>query len=202
MFCWRFQSIGNEAIKSRWVQMDCKEAPNAILYRATTEHSIWGPFGTMALADAGRVADSRGGLGFRHFLESYGIGLTIHGGGIPQFTLMFAFGGNGGNHTIAVINPGLFGGMPRPHSSDRERTARQRRNPSQISNSRFRRATLTKTSYNLLALLGISCPLSVIPAGSQVLQQRYRVIGLNSVCVEIDRCLPTRGIIRRPRRST
>lgn len=89
-------------------------APNAVLYRLSTEHSIWGPIGVIALADTGKVAETRGGLGLRHFRQSYGVGVTLRAGDIPQFTFMFAWGGNEGNHTIAVLNPNVYGGMSRP----------------------------------------------------------------------------------------
>ena len=88
-------------------------APNLLLFRASVEHSVWGPFGVMAMADYGRVALRRDDLGFEHFRHSYAAGITIRAGGFPQASLLFAWGG-GDTHTIAYINPSLLGGSSRP----------------------------------------------------------------------------------------
>lgn len=89
-------------------------APNLMLFRATVEHSIWGPIGAMFMADTGKVAVTRGDLGFDHLLHSYAAGLTIRAGGYPMVQLLFAWGGHEGTHTIASINPALVGGGSRP----------------------------------------------------------------------------------------
>lgn len=89
-------------------------APNAILFRLSTEHSLWGPIGVMALADAGHVALTRSDLDFAHFKHSYGAGLTIRAGGIPQFYFVFAWGGHEGTHTIGVLTSNVLGGTARP----------------------------------------------------------------------------------------
>lgn len=89
-------------------------APNLMLFRADLEHSIWGPIGAMFQYDLGKVALTRGDLGFDHLLHSYAVGLTIRAGGYPMVQLLFAWGGHEGTHTIATINPALIGGGSRP----------------------------------------------------------------------------------------
>ncbi len=89
-------------------------APNLLLFRATFEHSLWGPLGAMAMADSGRVAATRSDLTFNHFRHSYAAGLTIRAGGFPQVYLLFAWGGNEGTHTTANISPALLGSTARP----------------------------------------------------------------------------------------
>src|SRR5579863_1214622 len=89
-------------------------APNLLLFRASIEHSIWGPVGAMFMADTGRVALTHSDLGFDHFRHSYAAGLTIRAGGFPMVQLLFAWGGGEGTHTIANINPSILGGGCRP----------------------------------------------------------------------------------------
>jgi len=55
-------------------------APNLLLFRASIEHSIWGPVGAMFMADTGRVALTHSDLGFDHFRHSYAAGLTFRAG--------------------------------------------------------------------------------------------------------------------------
>ncbi len=89
-------------------------APNLMLFRASIEHSIWGPIGAMLMADTGKVALTRGDLGFSHLAHSYAAGLTIRAGGFPMVQLLFAWGGHEGTHNIAYINPVILGGGSRP----------------------------------------------------------------------------------------
>jgi hypothetical protein len=89
-------------------------APNLLLFRASIEHSIWGPIGAMFMADTGKVGLTRGELGFDHFRHSYAAGLTFRAGGFPFVQVLFAWGGNEGTHTIATIAPGVLGGGARP----------------------------------------------------------------------------------------
>jgi hypothetical protein len=89
-------------------------APNLMLFRASIEHSIWGPIGVIASADTGKVAIKRGELGFDHLRHSYGVGLTIRAGGFPVVQLLFAWGGHEGTHTLATIDPVALGGGLRP----------------------------------------------------------------------------------------
>ena len=89
-------------------------APNNILVRAAFEHSIYGPLGFAATADAGKVALQRGDLDFTKLRHSYSVGMTLRAGGFPMIFLMFAFGGGEGMHTTVNMNTSLLGGSARP----------------------------------------------------------------------------------------
>jgi hypothetical protein len=89
-------------------------APNLMLFHAGLEHSIWGPFGLILAAETGKVALTRGDIAFDHLSHSFGGGLTLRAGGLPAVSLMFAWGGHEGTHTIANINTSLLGGSTRP----------------------------------------------------------------------------------------
>jgi hypothetical protein len=89
-------------------------APNIILIRESFEHNIWGPFGGAFVADQGKVALSRGNINLNNLDYSVAAGLTLRAGGMPFVYLMFAWGGNEGNHTTATINNSLLGGSARP----------------------------------------------------------------------------------------
>lgn len=89
-------------------------APNVLLLQEDFEHSIWGPFGFRFMSDQGRVALTRGDLGFDHLKHSFATGLTLRAGGFPMVYIMFAWGGHEGNHTIFNMNTALLGGSSRP----------------------------------------------------------------------------------------
>jgi hypothetical protein len=90
-------------------------APDVMFIRESFEHSIWNlPLGFAFMADEGKVALSRGGLGPSPWLHSFSAGLTLRAGGFPQVYLLFAWGGNEGTHTIASVNTSLLGGAERP----------------------------------------------------------------------------------------
>jgi hypothetical protein len=89
-------------------------APNLLLLQESFEHSIWGPFGLKLMADQGRVALTRGDLGFSHLRHSFAGGLTLRAGGFPMVVLMFAWGGPEGHHNIFNMNTSLLGGSSRP----------------------------------------------------------------------------------------
>lgn len=89
-------------------------APNLLLLQESFEHSIWGPFGLKLMADEGRVALTRGDIGFSHLKHSFAGGLTLRAGGFPMVSLMFAWGGPEGHHNIANMNTSLLGGSSRP----------------------------------------------------------------------------------------
>jgi len=89
-------------------------APNLLLFQESFEHSIWGPFGLKFMADQGRVALTRGDLGFDHFRHTYAGGLTLRAGGFPMVSIMFAWGGPEGHHNIFNMNSSLLGGSARP----------------------------------------------------------------------------------------
>jgi hypothetical protein len=89
-------------------------APNILLLQESFEHSIWGPFGLKFMTDEGRVALTRGDLGFDHLKHSFAGGLTLRAGGFPMVSLMFAWGGPEGHHNIFNVNSSLLGGSSRP----------------------------------------------------------------------------------------
>jgi hypothetical protein len=89
-------------------------APNLLLLQESFEHSIWGPFGVKFMADEGRVALTRGDIGFSHLRHSFAAGLTLRAGGFPMVSLMFAWGGPEGHHNIFNMNTSLLGGSARP----------------------------------------------------------------------------------------
>jgi hypothetical protein len=89
-------------------------APNLLLLQENFEHSIWGPFGLKLMADQGRVALTRGDLGFSHLKHSFAGGVTLRAGAFPMVSLMFAWGGAEGHHNIASMNTSLLGGSARP----------------------------------------------------------------------------------------
>lgn len=89
-------------------------APNLLLLQESFEHSIWGPFGLKFMADEGRVALTRGDLGFSHLRHSFAGGLTLRAGGFPMVSMMFAWGGPEGHRNIFNMNSSLLGGGARP----------------------------------------------------------------------------------------
>jgi hypothetical protein len=89
-------------------------APDILLLQESFEHSIWGPFGAKLTADEGRVALTRGDLGFSHLKHSFAGGITLRAGGFPMVSLMFAWGGPEGHHNILNMNTSLLGGSSRP----------------------------------------------------------------------------------------
>jgi hypothetical protein len=46
--------------------------------------------------------------------HSFATGLTLRAGGFPMVSVMFAWSGNEGNHTIFNMNTALLGGSSRP----------------------------------------------------------------------------------------
>ena len=89
-------------------------APNLLLLQQSFEHSIWGPFGFQFMTDEGRVALTRGDLGFSDLKHSFAAGLTLRAGAFPMVSLMFAWGGPEGHHNIFNMNSSLLGGSSRP----------------------------------------------------------------------------------------
>ena len=90
-------------------------APDVMYLRESFEHSIWNlPIGFTIMADEGKAALTRGGLGSSPWIHSFSTGLTLRAGGFPQVSLLFSWGGNEGTHTIAHVNTSLLGGTSRP----------------------------------------------------------------------------------------
>jgi hypothetical protein len=90
-------------------------APNMMVFRETFEHSIWRlPAGFIFQADQGHVATTPSGLGSGQFVHSFAAGLTLRAGGFPVLSVMFAWGGNEGTHTISQVSNTLLGAGARP----------------------------------------------------------------------------------------
>jgi hypothetical protein len=90
-------------------------AADLMLVRESFEHSIWNfPIGFTFMADEGKVALTRGGLGSSPWLHSFSTGLTLRAGGFPQVYLLYSWGGSEGTHTIVNVNTSLLGGSARP----------------------------------------------------------------------------------------
>jgi hypothetical protein len=89
-------------------------APDLLLLQETFEHSIWGPFGAKLEADEGQVALTGGDFGLSNLKHSFSAGLTLRAGAFPMVSLMFAWGGPEGHHTIGSMNTSLIGGASRP----------------------------------------------------------------------------------------
>jgi hypothetical protein len=90
--------------------------PNAILFRASFEHSVYNkwPLGVIAMLDEGKVALTHGNIDFSHLRHSYSAGLTLRAGGFPMIYLLFSWGGHEGMHTSARVDTSLLGGSARP----------------------------------------------------------------------------------------
>lgn len=85
--------------------------PNLMLFRESFEHSLGKlPAGLIFMADEGEVAATRGGLGLGNLKHSFAAGITLHAGGFPVLSVLFAWGGNEGTHTLAQVNSSLLGG--------------------------------------------------------------------------------------------
>jgi hypothetical protein len=112
------QTLGGQDINSSLALGSYQDyrfrAPNLLLLQESIEHSIWGPFGLKIMADQGRVALTRGDLGFSHLRHSYAAGLTLRAGGFPMVQMMFAWGGPEGHHNIFNMGSSLLGGSARP----------------------------------------------------------------------------------------
>ena len=112
------QTLGGQDINSALTLGSYQDyrfrAPNLLLLQENFEHSIWGPFGMKFMVDQGRVALTRGDVGFSHLRHSYAAGLTLRAGGFPMVSLMFAWGGPEGHHNIFNMNSSLLGGSARP----------------------------------------------------------------------------------------
>jgi hypothetical protein len=72
------------------------------------------PVGLFLGVDEAKVGLRRDDISFNHLRHSYSAGLTLNAGGLPAVYLLFCWGGDEGNHTIANINTSLLGTSVRP----------------------------------------------------------------------------------------
>lgn len=89
--------------------------PDLLLLHGSFEHSLGKlPLGGIFSVDEGKIGLRRDDVDFTHLRHTFSAGVTVHAGGLPVISLMFAWGGPEGSHTIANINSSLMGGSGRP----------------------------------------------------------------------------------------
>lgn len=112
------QTMGGQDVNSSMMLGSYQDyrfrAPNLLFLEERFEHSIWGPLGLQFVGDQGRVALKRGDLGFDDLKHSFAVGFTLRAGAFPMVSLMFAWGGPEGHHTMLNMNTSLLGGGARP----------------------------------------------------------------------------------------
>jgi len=81
----------------------------------TVEHALPKiPFGAYFSVDAAKSPLTRSDIDFSNLRRSYSVGLTVHAGGLQVSYLIFAWGGNQGNHTTFSVSNILLGASARP----------------------------------------------------------------------------------------
>jgi hypothetical protein len=89
--------------------------PNLMLVRGTIEHAVPRlPMGVLFSVDAAKVGLRRDDINFSNLRRSYTAGFTVHAGGMPVVYLLFAWGGDEGNHNIVSVSNVLLGASARP----------------------------------------------------------------------------------------
>ena len=89
--------------------------PDLFLFRGSFEHSIGKlPIGAYFSVDEAKVGMRRDDVSIAHLRHTYGLGITVHAGGLPLIYFLYAWGGNEGAHPIGTISPFLLGGSSRP----------------------------------------------------------------------------------------
>jgi hypothetical protein len=90
-------------------------APNILLIHGAYEQSLGKlPIGLFLGIDEAKASLDRDDIAFNHMRHSYSAGFTVHAGGIPVIYLLFAWGGDEGNHTTATISNVLLNSGSRP----------------------------------------------------------------------------------------
>jgi hypothetical protein len=90
-------------------------APNLLLIHGAYEQSLGKlPIGLFLGIDEAKVGMHRDDIDFSHMRHSYSAGLTVHAGGLPVIYVLFAWGGNEGNHITATVSDALLGAGSRP----------------------------------------------------------------------------------------
>ena len=89
--------------------------PDLLLFRGTVEHSIGKlPVGALFSVDEAKIGLRRDDVSLDHLRHTFSVGVTLRAGGLPLVELLFAWGGQEGNHTTATVSPTLLGGSGRP----------------------------------------------------------------------------------------
>jgi hypothetical protein len=89
--------------------------PDLLLFRGTIEHSLGKlPIGALLSADEAKIGLRRGDISLDHLHHSFSAGFTVHAGGLPVLSFVYAWAGGEGSHTIANVDPSLLGSAARP----------------------------------------------------------------------------------------
>ena len=89
--------------------------PDLLLFQGTIEHSLGKlPIGALLSADEAKIGLSRGDISLDHLRHSFSAGFTVHAGGLPVLSFVYAWGGGEGTHTTADVDPSLLGSSARP----------------------------------------------------------------------------------------
>ena len=106
--------INGQAILSSYPDYRFR-ASNLLLIDGAYEQSLGKiPIGLYLGIDEAKVGLRRDDIDFSHLRHSYLAGFTVHAGGLPVVYLLFAWGGDQGQHTIANISNSLLGPASRP----------------------------------------------------------------------------------------
>jgi hypothetical protein len=88
---------------------------NLLLFRGTLEHSLGKlPIGALLSADEAKIGLTRGDISIDHLRHSFSAGFTVHAGGLPVLSFVYAWGGGEGSHSTANVDPALLGSSARP----------------------------------------------------------------------------------------
>ena len=89
--------------------------PNLLLFQGTIEHSLGKlPIGALLSADEAKIGLSRSDISIDHLRHSLSAGFTVHAGGLPVLSFVYAWGGREGSHSTADVDPSLLGSASRP----------------------------------------------------------------------------------------
>jgi len=88
--------------------------PNLLLFQGTIEHSLGKlPIGALLSADEAKIGLTHGDISIDHLRHSFSAGFTVHAGGLPVLSFIYAWGGGEGSHTTASVDPSLLGSAAR-----------------------------------------------------------------------------------------
>ncbi|MBS1802721.1 MAG: hypothetical protein JST28_05110 [Acidobacteria bacterium] len=88
---------------------------NLLLFQGTIEHSLGKlPIGALLSVDEAKIGLTRGDISIDHLRHSFSAGFTVHAGGLPVLSFVYAWGGGEGSHTTANVDSSLLGSASRP----------------------------------------------------------------------------------------
>lgn len=89
--------------------------PSLIYFDGTIEHSLGKlPIGALFSAEGGKIALRRDDIALDHFRHTFSAGFTVHAGGLPVLSFVYAWGGREGSHPITTVSSTLLGASSRP----------------------------------------------------------------------------------------